>query len=309
VRTVAVFVATLCIAGWPHALPRAAATSPSTFKIATWNVRSGMGIAGFGNRSWNHTTLNCTDRSKPMNAWGIGLPQKELQRLEADRSVVALAVQEAWNCGNPEQLNAVLGFKTATREQNGVALIARYGFAGKQTFQRIGASYDSWLVGGAVCLNADCSAAVPMFSTHWGGSDDDWPKQAQNVIRFLSGQAQPHVFMGDLNVFQIDKWNPRAPCTNPDKPGRSRAIALVEGAGYVDAWKSTQDGEGWTGMASREGCGSPEGNLFKRIDYIYVKQLRVVQTTLFARAAPGADSPSDHAGLIAEVALPSSPTQ
>ena len=268
-----------------------------------------MGIAGFATRNWKHTTLNCTDRTKPMNAWGMGLPQKELQRLKADSSIVALAVQEAWNCGNPEQVNAVLGFKSATREQNGVALIARHGFAGKPTFHRIGASYDSWLVGAAVCLNADCSATVPMFSTHWGGSDAEWPTQAQNAIAFLSGQAQPHVFMGDLNIFKIDSWNPRAPCTNPDKPGRSRAIALIEDAGYVDAWKATQDGEGFTGMASREGCGSPEGNLFKRIDYVYVKQLRVVHTTRFARAAPGADAPSDHAGLIVELALPSSPTR
>jgi endonuclease/exonuclease/phosphatase family metal-dependent hydrolase len=57
-------------------------------------------------------------------------------------------------------------------------------------------------------------------------------------------------------------------------------------------------------MASRKGCGSPEGSLYKRIDYIYLKQLRVLGTMLFARAAPGADSPSDHAGLIAEVELP-----
>jgi hypothetical protein len=268
-----------------------------------------MGIAGFGTRSWNHDTLNCTDRSKPMNAWGMGLPQKELQRLRADTAIVALAVQEAWNCGSPEQLNGVLGFKTATRQRNGVALIARHGFAGKPILQRVGAKYNSWLIGGAVCLNAACSAQVPIFSTHWGGSDAEWPAQAQNVIGFLSGQPQPHVFMGDLNVFQINAWNPRVPCTNPDKPGRSRALSIIAEAGYVDAWRATQQGEGWTGMASRRRCGSPQGNLFKRIDYVYVKQLRVMQTTRFARAAPGADSPSDHVGVIAELALPPSTTR
>jgi hypothetical protein len=293
---------------WPQAAARLS-TAPATFKLATWNVRSGMGIAGFATRNWNHTTLNCTDRSKPMNAWGIGLPQKELERIRADTTIVALAVQEAWNCGRPEQLNAVLGFKAATREQNGVALLARHGLAGRPIFHRIGARYDSWLVGGAVCLDATCSAALPTFSTHWGGSDDEWPKQAQNVVAFLGSQPQPHVFMGDLNVFKIDQWNPRAPCTNPDKAGRSRAIALVEDAGYVDAWKATQHGEGWTGMASRKGCGSPEGNLFKRIDYIYAKQLRIVHTSLFARVQPGADSPSDHAGLIAELSRSPAPTR
>ena len=301
-------VATLVLAASFLALPLISSTmssaAPATVKVATWNVRSGMGIAGFGTRNWQHDTLNCTDRSKPMNAWGIGLPQKELERLKADPAIVALAVQEAWNCGDPKQLNAVLGFKTATRTRNGVAIIARYGLSGKPVFQSVGAGYDSWLVGAAVCLDAGCEATLPVFSTHWGGADDEWPKQAQNVITFLETQPRPHVFTGDLNIFKIDRWNPRVACTNDDKPGRSRAIELIEAAGYVDAWKATQQGAGWTGMASRPGCGSPKGNLYKRIDYIYAKQIRVVGTTLFARAAPGADAPSDHAGIIAELALP-----
>jgi hypothetical protein len=289
------------------------------FKVATWNVRSGMGVTGYSTRwwsiealtgrGWNHETLNCTDPGKPVNAWGIGLPQKELERLRADSSIVALAVQEAWNCGKPQQLNSVLRFKTATREQNGVALIARHGFEGAPVFQRIGAGYDSWIVGGTVCLDARCSTALPMFSTHWGGSDDQWPKQARNVLAFLEQQRTPHLFMGDLNVFKIDQWNPRVPCTNDDKPGRSAAIALIEQAGYLDAWKATQTGPGWTGMAGRKRCGSPPGTLYKRIDYIQTKGLRVLGTSLFARAAPGADSPSDHAGLIAELQIPATPTR
>ena len=268
-----------------------------------------MGVTGFRTRNWDHSTLNCTDRTKPMNAWGMGLPQKELERLKADAAIVALAVQEAWNCGKPAQLNTVLGFKTASRERNGVALIARYGFTGAPSFHRVGARYDSWLVGGAVCLDSECTATLPMFSTHWGGADDEWPKQAQNVLSFLAGQRGPHVFMGDLNVFKIDRWNPRVPCTNDDRPGRTSAIALIERAGYVDAWKATQTGEGWTGMASREECGWPEGNLYKRIDYIYAKGIRVEGTKRFAWVLPGADAPSDHAGLIAEIAVPAQPTR
>jgi hypothetical protein len=285
------------------------AAAPATFKLATWNVRSGMGIAGFETRHWSHGTLNCTDRTKPMNAWGIGLPQKELERLKADPAIVALAVQESWNCGNAAQLNSVLGFKTIAQGRNGVVLIARHGFSSKPTLHRVGAKYDSWIVGGPVCLDAECSAAVPAFSTHWGGSDEEWPQQAQNVIDFLSGQPEPHVFMGDLNIFKIDEWNPRVRCTSEDKPGRSAAIALIEKAGYIDAWKATQKGEGWTGMASRKGCGSPEGNLYKRIDYIHVKGLRVVGTKRFAHVAPGTDAPSDHAGLIAELAMPATTTR
>ena len=80
-------------------------------------------------------------------------------------------------------------------------------------------------------------------------------------------------------------------------------VSMIEGAGYTDAWKATQSSEGWTGMASRPGCGSPNGNLFKRIDYVYSSGLQTLSTTRFARGEPGGDSPSDHAGLIAELAL------
>jgi endonuclease/exonuclease/phosphatase family metal-dependent hydrolase len=296
--------------------------APPAFKVATWNIRSGMGITGFSTRRWSipgisglssprwsHNTLNCTDASKPMNAWGVGLPQKELERLRGDERIVAIALQEAWNCAKPEQVNSVLRFKAASREQNGVALIARHGFDGAPVLHRIGAGYESWIVGGTVCLDAACSVALPMFSTHWGGSDEQWPKQARNVVAFLEKQRTPHLFMGDLNVFKIDQWNPRVPCTNDDKPGRSAAIAILDKAGYADAWKATQTGPGWTGMASRRGCGSPEGTLYKRIDYVQTKGLRVLGTALFARVAPGADAPSDHAGLIAELAISSASTR
>jgi exonuclease III len=270
-----------------------------------------MGIRGFGPRHWRHDTLNCTDRTKPLNAWGIGLPQRELKRIKADPAIVAIAVQEAWNCGKPENLNSVLGFKTATRERNGVALIARHGLAGPETAQRIGGGgYDSWIVGGLVCLDANCSTTLPIFSTHWGAKDrKEWPIQAQHVIDFLKTQSRPHLFAGDLNIFRIDRWNPKVPCTNNDDVGRTDAIELLEHAGYIDAWKATQPGEGWTGMTSRPGCGSPVGNLFKRIDYVYSKQLRVVSTTQFARPKPGTDAPSDHVGLIAELAFPVSGTR
>jgi endonuclease/exonuclease/phosphatase family metal-dependent hydrolase len=117
----------------------------------------------------------------------------------------------------------------------------------------------------------------------------------------MSSRPAPHLLMGDLNVFQVDAWNPPVPCTGRDNPSSVAAIGMIEAAGYTDAWKATQSGEGWTGMATRNGCGVPNGNLFKRIDYVYAKGFRVVSTTRFARAAPGGDSPSDHVGLIAEL--------
>lgn len=282
--------------------PRAQARS---FKVATWNIRSGMGVRGFATTSWDDTTLNCTDPSKPMNAWGIGLPQKELQKIKADTSIVALAVQEAWNCGSPTNVNGVLGFKTATREEEGVGLIARYGFSGAPSYQRIDEKHNRWVIGGQVCLDAACYATLPIYSTHFGGStDDDFPRQAERLLQALAAQATPHLFMGDLNLLKIDQWNPKTACTAKDSIGRVNAIATIERGGYADVWKVVERGEGWTGMASRKGCGSPSGSLYKRIDYVFTKGVPARSAARFARVPPGADSPSDHAGLVAELAWP-----
>jgi endonuclease/exonuclease/phosphatase family metal-dependent hydrolase len=272
------------------------------FKVATWNIRSGMGIRGFGSTAWRHDTLNCTDQSKPMNAWGIGLPQAELERLRDDPSIVAVAIQEAWNCAAPDAINAILGFRTATREEEGVMLLARHGFAGPPKYQRIDLRWNRTIVGGDVCLDPACVDTLPMFSAHFGGNEEDLPAQAGRTLESLRSERQPHLFMGDLNVFKVDAWNPAVPCTGRDNASRMSTIAMIENAGYTDAWKRTQRGEGWTGMASRRGCGSPRGGLYKRIDYVYAIGLQAVATTRFGRAAPGGDSPSDHAGVIATLA-------
>lgn len=269
------------------------------FKVATWNIRSGMGINGFATTNWSSGTLNCTDRSKPLNAWGMGLPQQVLEAIRDDQSIVAFAVQEAWNCGNPGSINAVLGFKAMSEERNGTALAARYGFATPPTYTKITGN-DS-LVGGAVCLDAGCSSSVPVFAAHWSGGNDSFDGAAQRTIEILAGQPGPHVLLGDLNVYRIDPWNPEVPCTGPDVSGRVQAIMRLEGAGYVDAWKRTQGSEGWTGMATRNGCGEPNGNLFKRIDYVYAKGLTPLSTARVGRAAPGADAPSDHVAVVAEL--------
>jgi hypothetical protein len=271
-----------------------------TFKVATWNIRSGMGIAGFTTTNWTSNTINCTDRSQPLNAWGMGLPQAELGKIRDDRSIVAFAVQEAWNCGNPTNINSVLGFKDITGERNGTALAARYGFAAAPIYVNVGG--DDWIIGGAVCLDPACSASVPMFSTHWTPPSGAFGAVAQRTIDVLSSQPVPHLLLGDLNVYRINTWNPEVPCTGPDLPPRIEAIERMEAAGYADAWKTTQASEGWTGMATRNGCGVPNGNLFKRIDYVYTRNLRAIATTRLARAAPGADAPSDHVMLVVELA-------
>jgi hypothetical protein len=273
-----------------------------TFKVATWNIRSGMGIAGFKTTNWTSNTLNCTDRSQPLNAWGMGLPQAELAKVRDDRSIVAFAVQEAWNCGNPSNINGVLHFKTITDERNGTALAARYGFAKAPAYVNVG--NDDWVIGGPVCLDAACSASVPIFSTHWTPPGNAFGAVAQRTLDVLRNQRAPHVLLGDLNVYRVDAWNPSVPCTGADLAARVEAIEKMEAAGYADAWKTTQGGEGWTGMSTRNGCGVPNGNLFKRIDYVYTRNLRAVATARLARAAPGGDAPSDHVMLIAELERP-----
>jgi len=255
-----------------------------------------MGINGFATTNWSSNTLNCTNPAQPMNAWGMRLPQAELEKIRVDPEIVALAIQEAWNCGSPSNVNGVLGFKTASADRDGTALLARYGFAAPAQFHEL--NRGAWLVSADVCLDAGCATTVPMVAAHWSG---DPSVLAQQTLQYMSSRPAPHLFMGDLNVYKVDMWNPSVPCTGADDPSRVQAIGVVEAAAYIDAWKTTQSSEGWTGMASRKGCGSPSGNLFKRIDYVFSNGLRAVSTTRFARAAPGADAPSDHVGLIAEL--------
>jgi exonuclease III len=142
---------------------------------------------------------------------------------------------------------------------------------------------------------------VPVFSTHWAPPGDAFGPVAQRTIEALGSQPAAHVLLGDLNVYRIDTWNPDVPCTGSNSGARIDAITRMEAAGYADAWKTTQGAEGWTGMATRNGCGVPNGNLYKRIDYVYSKNLRAVATTRLARAEPGADAPSDHVMLVAEL--------
>jgi endonuclease/exonuclease/phosphatase family metal-dependent hydrolase len=275
-----------------------------SFKVATWNIRSGMGVRGLSTKTWDSDTLNCTDRSKPMNAWGIGLPQKELERIKNDQAIVVMALQEAWNCGSAKNVNALLQFKSPIAEHEGVALLARYGFAAPPRFEEIDPPNHRWIESARVCLEAACSRSLAMSATHLGGGDAAFLPQVERVIALVDAETGPRLFMGDLNLFKIDRWNPRVPCTAPDSAGRLSAIAAIERAGFTDTWKALNSGEGWTGMASRNGCGNPNGGLYKRIDYIYTKGLKARSITRFAQPPPGADAPSDHAGLIAEFEWP-----
>src|SRR5882672_7026581 len=123
---------------------RLSAQPPPTFKVAWFNIQSGKGEPAMaGHQSNFPDTTNCTDPSQPMNGWATGLVQAHLTNsVGADPKVVALGLAEAWasTCGSPENVRAVLGWKSKTSERNGVALVARYGFAGAEEWVQLDTS-------------------------------------------------------------------------------------------------------------------------------------------------------------------------
>src|SRR4051794_27678694 len=152
-----------------------AQTPVRSFKLAFFNIQSGKGkLPLAGNPSPFADTGNCTDPAKPMNAWGQGIVQAELiARVANDPGVVALGLAEAWLCANPEAVRAVLQWPAVSGERNGVALLARFGFAGSEEWVQLDTSLNQnpadtmWVLRRSVCLDAACSASIPVFTAHW----------------------------------------------------------------------------------------------------------------------------------------------
>src|SRR5687768_6931709 len=65
------------------------------FSVATWNIRAGYGANGFEpNQPFDMNTPNCTDATRPRNAWGVGFVQRFLDAdIRADADAVALGLQ------------------------------------------------------------------------------------------------------------------------------------------------------------------------------------------------------------------------
>ena len=281
------------------------APQPSTapFKVANWNVRSGMGVAGTAKPPRiNSDTTDCSlNASKP---GGPFWPAMDV--VKEDGAVIALGVQEAWACATPEKIRGYLGWRHATPERNGTALVTRFGLRGPHVAQQIafkdveGASEDQWLVGGDVCVNAGCSATVRIYSAHFTAPDDvRFTGQARNTVTFVKSEpsAARNIVLGDLNYFMANHM--LVPCGTKRKT--SPPADVFAAAGYIDAWKALKpDVDGPTGMWNRKGCGNPEGGLFKRIDYIYSLGFAPTDVRLFAMITPMVqDAPSDHAGIVA----------
>lgn len=271
------------------------------FKVANWNVRSGMGIGGKKPRIDDNSTDCSVNASKPGGPFWPAM-----DAIKNDAGVVALGVQEAWACATPEAIRKHLGWHHATPEQNGTGLVTRYGMRGKHVVEQIafkgveGASEDQWLFGGDVCLDAGCGSTLRIYSAHFTAPDDvGFTAQARNTIAYAKAQPafERNVIVGDLNYYMANRT--QVPC-GTDRT-TSPPAEVFAAAGYVDAWLALKPGvDGATGMWNRPGCGKPEGGLFKRIDYIYSRGLSPTAVSLFAMITPMAqDAPSDHAGIVA----------
>lgn len=282
-----------------------------TLKIAFYNIKSGRGEVGLpGHPVVFADTPNCSDRTKPLNAWGVGLVQAHLvSRVRNDSAVVAVGLAEAWRtvCGSPERVRAVLGWRAASSERNGTAIVAKFGFAGPEEWQQLDSSANlnpadtRWVLRVPVCAESACARSLLVYTAHWGA---DGPYQNQTFIRqsdetmaFIKATAgaAPHVLIGDFNV-----WEASSQVCGQLPP--NVGLDALRGAGYIDAWPHLHAlNEGYTGMTNRRHCGVPEGYVWKRIDYAWSPHwYPPVSVKRFGKVAPGDASPSDHYGLIVE---------
>jgi exonuclease III len=279
---------------------------PAGFKVAFYNIRSGQGVQPLrGHPAPFADGSNCDPASgKPLNAWGTGIVQRELDRLAADSQVVALGVAEAWTCASPRNVAKALRWRRFTGERNGTALLARYGFAGDDEWRQLDTSQNTnardqmWVVRAAVCLDERCTSTVDVYTGHWYGTGPQaqatLDRQAEQTVDFMRASRGPHVLVGDLNVFE----GPSVVCRQ--KPNNT-SLQILRNAGYVDAWPTLHPNDpGFTGMLNRPGCGSPDGAPWKRIDYAWSKGLTPVAMDRFGLPTPGDAAPSDHAGILAE---------
>jgi exonuclease III len=277
--------------------------------LAFYNIRSGFGVPPLrGHPEPFANVPNCTDRSKPLNAWGAGVVPQTLTSALSAPNVIALGLAEAWkaSCASPEHVRETLGWKAASDVHNGVGLVAHYGFSDQQ-WQQLDTSRNknpkdtAWVLRAAICTSARCDRKLVTYTAHWYATGPDqretYAGQARQTVDFMRSTSggQPHVLIGDLNV-----WTASGPVCR-QTPNGDAAIAVLEGAGYIDAWPAVHGThEGYTGMVNRVRCGEPEGYAWKRIDYAWSSPgLRPLDMTRFGVVRAGDAAPSDHYGILA----------
>ncbi len=296
-----------------------AQSAPPSFKLAWFNIQSGKGEPGMpGHLIRFPDSTNCTNTALPMNGWGIGFVQQHLMNsVGNDPKVIALGLTEAWAsvCGSPENVRRLLGWKSRTSERNGVAMVAKYGFAGPEEWRQLDTTLNPnpadtmWVLRIPVCLDAACAQSMNVFAAHWYSSGTNkipsYDRQAEQTTAFLQsrGGTAPHVLIADLNV-----WDGSASVCgeNPTNIGLQRLRA----AGYTDAWPTLHgSAEGFTGMLNRSGCGFlGVGYAWKRADYTWSPaSFLPISIERFGVVPAGDEAPSDHYGLITEFPWPGLP--
>jgi len=280
----------------------------SGLKLAFYNIRGGIGLSALRGRPAPFAaTTNCTDRSKPLNAWGAGAVQRTLTAALSDPDIVALGLAESWkaSCASPERVRETLGWKAASDGRNGVALVARYGFTDEQwrqldTARNKNPKDTAWVLRAVVCTTARCDRKATTYVAHWYATGPDaretYALQARQTVEFMQAASggKPHVLVGDLNVWTASGRVCR------QTPNGDAAIPVLTNAGYIDAWPAIHGAqEGYTGMLNRAGCGAPEGSAWKRIDYAWSSTGYLpVDIIRFGVVPAGDAAPSDHYGII-----------
>jgi PKD repeat protein len=287
----------------------------STFKVAFLNIKAGKGQQGLAGHACSfQDTTNCTDTTQPLNAWGLGVVQDELIRaVQSDPEVIAIGLAESWEtlCGSARQVQALFGWAARTSTHNGIAMVARYGFAGPEEWVQLDTSLNSntadtmWVVRAPVCMDAACSKSVQVFASHWYADGvtriQTFERQAQQTADFLATLPAdtPGVLVGDLNVWEEGG----TVCNQTPVP---TAMQILRDGGNTDAWPTIHGtAEGYTGMWNRNGCGDPVGYLWKRIDQAWSRVVVPIGMTRFGMVTPGDCAPSDHAGIVTRYLWPS----
>jgi len=175
----------------------------------------------------------------------------------------------------------------------GPAILSRFPIVASETFElpRCGAYLDPRVV-----LRAEVATphgSLHVFSTHTSGLGCQVGRAA-DIVRTWRG-ALPAVLMGDLNAVESTPW----------------IAALSDGGGFVDAFRFANPAE--PGVTTWQRIDGPTSTARRRIDYIFVlpgaatpgrvRESRVVLDRPARRADGSPLWPSDHHGVLADIAL------
>ena len=143
----------------------------------------------------------------------------------------------------------LLGWKAASDVENGVALVARYGFTDER-WQQLDTSHNkvpsdtAWVLRAAVCTEATCRRTLLTYVAHWYATgpaqQTTYGTQARQTLDFMqaTSEGKPHVLIGDLNVWTA----PGAICRQT--PNGAEALETLAAAKNIDAWRSVHGDRG-----------------------------------------------------------------